>query len=391
MILVFLATYLKIIISVLVINFCFFGNLFCKDLFSDYREYQVSNTKLKIKKVTDGLDFAWGMTFIDKTNLIITQKNGKLLRVNTQNGKTKVIKHKIDSLHFDGAGQGGLLDVLYHNGFLYFSYSHDFSLSDSKKHNSGSATAIAKGQLVNDEIVNLKILLIAKPRSRINKHFGSRLLIKGNHLYASFGERDLGMIAQDASKHPGSIIRINLDGSIPTNNPAFNKHPDWLPEIFQIGVRNPQGITISPHDGNIYISQHGPRGGDNIGKIKHAGNFGWKDVAWGGKEYHGTKIGKEAFKDKYNDHLITWVPSIGVGQISFYKGKTFKEWDGDLIVSATGAGLLLRLIYKNKKVYDKEIIVNKTLGRIRDFEINFNGDIYIIIDDANAALWKLSK
>ena len=103
------------------------------------------------------------------------------------------------------------------------------------------------------------------------------------------------MIAQDPSKHPGSIIRINTDGSVPKDNPVFVGYDGWLPEIFQIGVRNPQGITISPHDNKIYISQHGPRGGDNIGIVTFGGNFGWKDVAWGGTEYSGLKIGKNLY------------------------------------------------------------------------------------------------
>ena len=115
-------------------------------------------------------------------------------------------------------------------------------------------------------------------------------------MYAGIGERDQGMIAQDPTKHPGSIIRIKIDGAIPDDNPKYAGYPDWLPEIFQIGLRNPQGISKSPHDGNIYFSQHGPMGGDNIATVKFGGNLGWKNIAWGGKEYSGKKIGNRPFK-----------------------------------------------------------------------------------------------
>ena len=372
----------------LTIYLIIFDNLLSQELFSNYKKYDQSSTKYKLTKITQGLDFAWGMTFIDDINLVATEKDGRILKINTKNGEINSIKHKIPSLTFNGSGQGGLLDVLYHEGFLYFSYSHDHRIIENQK---GSATAIARGKLFNNEIKDLEILLVAKPKSYINKHWGSRLIIHKNFLYASFGERDLGMIAQDPTKHPGSIIRIGLDGSVPKNNPKFNGYPTWLPEIFQIGVRNPQGMAISPHDGNIYISQHGPRGGDNVGKIQYAGNYGWKDVAWGGKEYYGAKIGNVPFKKKYNEHLITWVPSIGVGQISFYTGKAFKEWDGDLIVSAAGAGLLLRLEIEDNKIEKREVILKNTLGRIRDFEINYKGEIYIVVDEENGSLWKLSK
>ena len=101
------------------------------------------------------------------------------------------------------------------------------------------------------------------------------MVIKDNHLYASIGERGKGMIAQDANKHPGSIIRINLDGSIPDDNPIFIDQPTWLPEIFQIGVRNPQGLTLSPYDKKIYASNHGAKGGDWFGEIKKGENYGW--------------------------------------------------------------------------------------------------------------------
>ena len=358
-----------------------------QEIYSNYKYYTKSNIEFKLTKVSEGLNFPWGITFIDDLNLIVTEKNGKIFKINTQSGKKQLIKHNIKSLKYNGSGQGGLLDVLYHKDFLYFSYSHDFSISGEK---SGSSTAVARGKLIRDEIVDLEILLIAKPKSNINKHWGSRLLVHNNHLYASFGERDLGMIAQDPTKHPGSIIRINLDGSIPKDNPRFQGYKNWLPEIYQIGVRNPQGIALSPNN-DIYISQHGPRGGDNIGKIVYAGNFGWKDVAWGGKEYYNAKIGEVPFKKKYNEHLITWVPSIGVGKIAFYKGETFKTWNGDLIVSSLGTGLLLRLNMVENKILKKEIIIDKELERIRDFEIDYKGDIYIVPDKEKAFLWKLSK
>jgi len=210
-------------------------------------------------------------------------------------------------------------------------------------------------------------------------------------LYAGFGERGLGMIAQDPSKHPGSIIRINIDGSIPKDNPHHTNKPNWLPEIYQIGVRNPQGMAISPKNKKIYFSQHGPRGGDNIGILKKSGNYGWKVVAWGGTEYYGAKIGTEPFKKKYDLPIISWVPSIGVGQINFYSGNTFPEWDGNLIVSATKAGLLFRLVLENDKVVEQEIILNNEIGRIRDFEVGANGDIFLIVDDNDSSLWHLSR
>ena len=367
----------------------FFNNLNAEVSVHDFKKYKVVAEKLKLKEVVKGLNHPWGLTFIDEENLIVTEKNGGLLKININSKKVTKIKHKINSIPFDGSDQGGLLDVLYDNGFLYFSYSHQFENTKTSK--KLYSTAISRGKLIDNEIKNLELLLLGKPKLSKNIHWGSRIVINKNLLYAGFGERGLGMIAQDPSKHPGSIIRINIDGSIPKDNPHHTNKPNWLPEIYQIGVRNPQGMAISPKNKKIYFSQHGPRGGDNIGILKKSGNYGWKVVAWGGTEYYGAKIGTEPFKKKYDLPIISWVPSIGVGQINFYSGNTFPEWDGNLIVSATKAGLLFRLVLENDKVVEQEIILNNEIGRIRDFEVAANGDIFLIVDDDDSSLWHLSR
>ena len=367
----------------------FFNNLNAEVSVHDFKKYKVVAEKLKLKEVVKGLNHPWGLTFIDEENLIVTEKNGGLLKININSKKVTKIKHKINSIPFDGSDQGGLLDVLYDNGFLYFSYSHQFENTKTSK--KLYSTAISRGKLIDNEIKNLELLLLGKPKLSKNIHWGSRIVINKNLLYAGFGERGLGMIAQDPSKHPGSIIRINIDGSIPKDNPHHTNKPNWLPEIYQIGVRNPQGMAISPKNKKIYFSQHGPRGGDNIGILKKSGNYGWKVVAWGGTEYYGAKIGTEPFKKKYDLPIISWVPSIGVGQINFYSGNTFPEWDRNLIVSATKAGLLFRLVLENDKVVEQEIILNNEIGRIRDFEVGANGDIFLIVDDNDSSLWHLSR
>ena len=366
-----------------------------EQLYSDFKQYKRSKAQLKVTTVSENLNYPWGMTFINKNFLLITEKNGNLIKVDIRDGKKTLIKHKINSLKYFSSkmifGQGGLLDVLYHKGYVYFSYSHlnkDTEILKNKKYGS---TAIGRGKLVNDEIKNFEILFVSKPEFKTNKHWGSRIIIEDNYLYAGIGERDHGMIAQDPTKHPGSIIRIKIDGQIPKDNPKFKGYSSWLPEIFQIGLRNPQGVSKSPHDGRIYFSQHGPMGGDNIAIVKFGGNLGWKDIAWGGKEYSGKKIGDEPFKKKYDKHFITWVPSIGVGNISFYKGEVFKEWSGDLMVVATKIENIIRLEIEKNKIKNKELILDKNFGRIRDLEINHKGELFFIVDDSKSSLWKIEK
>ena len=363
--------------------------------FSNYKKYKQSIVNFKIKEVSkNNLNYPWGMTFLDKYTLLITEKNGRLVKFNIKSGVTKEIEHNIPHIKTN-FGQGGLLDIYAHSdGYVYFTYSHDHKDKNSNgKYLKNSSTAVGRGILSDDKIKNFKTLLIAKPKLTTNKHWGSRLIIKNDDLFVSFGERDKGMIAQNPQQHPGSIIRIKTDGTIPTDNPAFNGYEEWLPEIYQIGMRNPQGMAISPHDGKIYFSQHGPMGGDNLGLVKFGGNFGWKDIAWGGTEYSGRKIGKVPFKEIYDNHIMTWVPSLGIGNINFYKGEVFPEWNGDLLVSATKSQMLAVLKFENNQIIDQRIIIknNRKIGRIRDFEIDYKGNIYLISDEKDSSLWKLYR
>ena len=372
----------------------FFSISNCND-FSDYKTYKKSKINLNVQKISqEKFHYPWAITFLDRNTVLVTEKKGNIFKINTSNGDRFQIKHNIPHIEFRH-GQGGLLDVYKHSdGYIYFTYSHDFNdKTKIGRLSNDSSTAVARGKLQNNEIVDLETLLIAKPKLDTDKHWGARIVIMDDFLFVGFGERDKGMIAQNPQKHPGSIIRIKTDGTIPIDNPAYLGFEDWLPEIYQIGMRNPQGMAISPKNGEIYFSQHGPMGGDNIGIVKFAGNYGWKDIAWGGKEYSGRKIGTKDFKDIYNKNLITWVPSIAVGNIQFYKGETFYEWKENLIVSATKTKLLARLVFDGPKIIDQEIIIkdDKRIGRIRDFEIDHEGNILIISDSSPSYLWKISR
>ena len=196
------------------------------------------------------------------------------------------------------------------------------------------------------------------------------------------------MIAQDPTKHPGSIIRINTDGSIPKDNPKFIDKKDWLPEIFQIGVRNPQGLTLSTFDQKIYASNHGARGGDWFGEIKKGENYGWKILGWGGTNYSGTKIGPK-WLPGYTKAIKYWVPSIATSAITIYKGEEFKEWNGHALITSLKDMSLRKLDFSNLENVKEEVIFKREIGRIRDIQVHpDNGKIYFLSQDA---LWLMQK
>ena len=197
------------------------------------------------------------------------------------------------------------------------------------------------------------------------------------------------MIAQDSTKHPGSIIRINLDGSIPKDNPKFKDKTDWLAEIFQIGVRNPQGIALSPFSNKIYITNHGAKGGDWFGPVNFGENYGWKILGWGGTNYSGTKIGPK-WKPGFTKAINYWVPSIAVSAMTIYKGNTFKEWNGDALITSLKDQSLRKIKFKDNKLINEEIIFKGNIGRIRDIKIEKEtGDLYMLSD--NGELWRMYK
>ena len=324
---------------------------------------------LKFKKITS-LNKAWGSSFISNDEIIITEKSGKIKIVNILTSNQKEIEH---NLNFLEDGQGGLLDILYKNNFIYISYTED--RGDRK-----SSTSIAKAKL-NKEKLLFKNIFQANPPINSGYHFGSRLGIKDNYLYASVGERGKGMIAQDASKHPGSIIRIHLDGSIPKDNPKFKGKSKWLPEIYQIGIRNPQGLTISPYDGKVYISNHGAKGGDWFGEVKKGENYGWKILGWGGKNYSGLPIGPK-WKPGFTKAIQYWVPSIATSAIKIYKGNEFKEWNGHALITSLKDQSLRKLIFDDLLNVQEEIIFKNKIGRIRDIIIHpENGKIFFLNPD----------
>tara|TARA_A100001011_G_scaffold396539_1_gene494656 strand:- start:2633 stop:3694 length:1062 start_codon:yes stop_codon:yes gene_type:complete len=340
--------------------------------------FNLQSAEVKFEKIFDDLNKPWSLSFIDKDNVIITEKTGRLLVLNLKNKNKNEIKHNLSLISL---GQGGLLDVLYDDNKIYISYSEN-------RGNWKTSTSVAKGIFDKKKIL-FKNIFRAEPPIDSGYHFGSRLIIKDKQLYITAGERGQGMIAQDATKHPGSIIRINLDGSIPNDNPKFKGKTDWLPEIFQIGVRNPQGMSFSPFDKKIYLTNHGAKGGDWFGTVNFGENYGWKILGWGGTNYSGTKIGPK-WKPGFTKAIKYWVPSIAVSAMTIYKGDRFKEWNGDALITSLKDQSLRKIKFKDNKFVSEEIIFRGNIGRIRDIKIQkVTGDLYMLSDKGE--LWKVYK
>ena len=332
--------------------------------------------EIKLKKVVS-LNEPWGSTFVNNNELLITEKSGNIKLINLSTQKINKIKHNLNVLEY---GQGGLLDIINKENIVWVSYTE-------KRDGWKTSTSIARAQF-DKENIDFKNIFQASPPIDSMYHFGSRLAIKDDYLFASLGERGKGMIAQDGSKHPGSIIRIHLDGNIPKDNPKFINKNDWLPEIYQIGVRNPQGLTLSSFDEKIYISNHGAKGGDWFGEVKKGENYGWKILGWGGTNYSGLPIGPK-WKPGFTKAIKYWVPSIATSAITIYRGDEFNEWNGLALITSLKDKSLRSLDFSNQNNVIEKIIFKNKIGRIRDIQVQpSTGKIYFLSEEA---LWLMEK
>ncbi len=327
------------------------------------------------------------MSFISDTEIIVTERTGKIKLINLKNGSVSEIAH---NLNYMTRGQGGLFDIIFRDGYTWVSYTEKLGTLRY-------GTSVARGKFNRTEI-KFKNIFQQNSANNSGQHFGGRLLLDGNHLFLTVGERGLGRVAQDPKKHPGSIIRIELDGSIPDDNPHFVNNVNWDPAVYQIGVRNPQGMTKSPYSNEIFISNHGAMGGDWIGGIEKGGNFGWNLLGWGGVNYNGSQIGPK-WKEGFSRPLKYWTPSIGVSAIAFYTGTEFQEWNNNILVASLKdkSLRLIRNLTSNNIL--EEIIFVGLIERIRDIEIQKNtGKIFLLSEKyfsetgpEEDALWILEK
>ncbi len=342
--------------------------LYCSSAFAEY----------KLTSLVNNLTSPWSITQVNTDIFLINEKPGKIKLFDKSNNNLKEIKHNLKVLNH---GQGGLMDILSSNGKIYVSYTEEIG----QKMESSTSVAVAK---FDKKELNFKNIFRSLPPIRSGYHFGSRLVIKNGLLFVSSGERGGGDIAQDPTKHPGSIIRIHIDGSIPKDNPHFKDKKKWLPEIYQIGIRNVQGMCFSEFDNEIYMTNHGAKGGDWFGKINYGGNYGWDTLYWGGTKYSGLKGGPK-WLPGYDKPIKYYVPSIAISACKIYSGKEFKEWNGDALVTSLKDQSLRRIKFKKNNFQSEEIIFKDKIGRLRDIEIDNDGKILIVTDQG--ILWELSR
>jgi glucose/arabinose dehydrogenase len=321
----------------------------------------------------DGLEIPWGMVFLPDGGMLISEKSGTILHY--KDGERTEIAN-VPAVY--NRGQGGLLDLELHpdyenNGWLYLSYASE--TGDGK----GGHTAIARARLEGNSLIDLQVLYKAGPNTTKGQHFGSRIEFddKG-FLYFSIGERgERDINPQDLSRDGGKIYRLNADGSIPEDNP-FVGRANTKTAAFTYGNRNPQGMARHPETGNIWIHEHGPRGGDEINIIQKGANYGWPVITYG-INYSGTPITDLTEMEGMLQPIHYWVPSIAPSGMAFVTSNAYPEWKGSLLVGSLSFQYLERLELDGLMVTKREKLM-EGIGRVRNVRQGPDGLIYVAVE-----------
>ena len=323
--------------------------------------------------IVDGIDIPWGMDFIDETEFLVTDKKGILYHV--KNG----VKTEVSGLpKVYVRGQGGLLDVALHPNFKSNKKVY-LAISVNLEGDEGGNTAIYSGTFEKFKINNMKLLYKAVPNTKKGQHFGSRIVFddKG-HLFFGVGDRgNRDVNPQDIKNDGGKIYRLNLDGSIPNDNPFVNKQ-GAKKAVYSYGNRNPQGLIFHPITGELWEHEHGPKGGDEINIIEKGKNYGWPVITYG-INYSGTSITDKREMPGMEQPLYYWVPSIAPSGMAFSTSDIYKDWKGDLFVGSLKFKYLERLVIRDKKVIKREKILDE-IGRVRNVKEGPDGYLYIGVD-----------
>jgi glucose/arabinose dehydrogenase len=347
-----------------------------------------ANVAFAVDVIASGLDHPWSVEPLPNGDLLVTERPGRLRIISAAGA----VGEPIAGLPpVDAGGQGGLLDVALSPSFdsdrtIFWSYS--------EPRQGANATSVARGLLSSDgrSLQQVKVIFRSMPAYNGSSHFGSRLAFgPDGTLFMTLGDRSvtpMRLQAQQLDSHLGKIVRINADGSVPSDNP-FAGQSNALPEIWTLGHRNVQAAAFDS-DGRLWIVEHGTRGGDELNLIEPGKNYGWPITAYG-VEYSGQPIaGAVTDRSGMEQPVYYWDPVIAPSGAQFYTGDAFPAWQGSLFVGSLRDQMLVRLTIDDERVTGEEHLLGDRGQRIRDVRQGPDGGLYIVTDESNGQLWRLA-
>lgn len=339
------------------------------------REIEQGYPGIRVEELVNGLGVPWGMAFLSPNQILVTERAGRIRLLDIEDLTIVEIKGAPEVV---ARGQGGLLDVAVgpnhvDEGWIYFTYS--------KPSKGEAATTLARARLDQNRLVDWQDLLVTDSATDTGRHFGSRITFDNKgHVLFGVGDRGKRSLAQDLSNHIGGIMRLNLDGSVPADNP-FIANPGARAEVWSFGHRNPQGLVFDTPTSRLWEIEHGPRGGDEINLVEKGRNYGWPVISHG-KEYWGpVAVGEGTSKPGMEQPRKVYIPSIAPGSLIIYRGNAFPEWYGDLFAGALKLRHLNRVkLSESGQAIAEERLLEDLNERIRALAISPEGWIYFSTD-----------
>ena len=350
-----------------------------------------NDPEITVTTIVTGNDVIWGMELLPNGDLIYGEKKGKIY-----------IKRGEQTIPLEGfpavksGGQGGFMDLKAHpnyvkNGWIYATFTSLVAEKDSE-------VKLVRFKVKNDKIQNVENIFATGGGNTFNNHYGSRIAFdKNNYLFVSIGEgggsslggpNSTNKNAQDTKLNWGKVHRMKDNGDVPSDNPVLpgNTKPTT---IFSYGHRNPQGLTLNPQTGDIWETEHGPKGGDEINIISKGENYGWPTYSIG-INYNGTTVSNDHKAEGIKEPIFTWTPSIGVCGITFINSDNFKSWKGNFLATGLAGQKLYRFVIKDNKVVEENIWMEK-MGRFRNVIQGSDGAIYISLEGPGRILKVTAK
>lgn len=343
-------------------------------------------TGARLTPLNTALVSPWSLAFLPDGRMLVTEKAGRLRRLSADGRRVEAEVSGVPAVA--ASGQGGLLDVALDPGFtatpwVYLCYSAPGSGAEAGL----AGTAIARGRLVGDALQGVEVIYRQVPKVSGGGHYGCRLVFAPDgNLFASLGERQKESPAQDLATTLGKVIRIRPDGSVPPGNPELGAGA--RPEIWSYGHRNPQGMALHPTTGELWVSEHGPQGGDELNRVQRGGNHGWPRVSYGcpygSPVGEGCRIGGGTHAPAYVEPVAYWVPtSTAPGSLLIYNGSGFPEWNGHLFLGALAGKTLWRItLDSNQREASRDQPLGRALSsRVRSVRQGPDGWIYLLTDE----------
>lgn len=348
-----------------------------------------------VETVAKGLEHPWGLQFVGDRRLLVTERAGPMRIIDAMGTLSPPIAGLPPVL---ASGQGGLLDVALDpkfstNSLIYWTYAEP-------RNGGNNGTSVGRGKLVIEGAagrttgrVEAATVIFRQDSADTSQHYGSRLVFgRDGSLFVALGERNLKAPAQDVSNTFGKVVRIQPDGSVPKDNPFIGSDGGGKngakPEIWSSGHRNIQAAALHPTTGKLWVIEHGPRGGDEINVALAGKNYGWPLIGYG-IDYSGEKMHASAVKDGMEQPTYFWAPSIAPSGMAFYTGSA-PEWAGNLFVGALAGQHLSRLVLDGERVVGEEKLLVGLRERIRDVRMGPDGAIYLLTDDPQGKVLRVT-